>query len=116
MSKHLLDTLSELTPFYVWSYNGAVQIVNFPENAYMQIAARGICPHCAMPSYFRPVGSALQMGVRAINACQCEACKEFLLVIGMRTNTGTGAALVAVYPLGKPNDTVAQKLCKPTKV
>jgi hypothetical protein len=49
-----MDVL-ELAPFYLWSYNGHVEIVNFPNQAYNQIGGSGQCPHCQRESYFRPV-------------------------------------------------------------
>jgi Domain of unknown function (DUF4145) len=63
-----------------------------------------------MPSYFRPLGGAIQQGIKCVNPCQCEACKEFVLVLGTRNNSNNPAALVAVYPLGKPDDAVAPEV------
>ncbi len=40
------------------------------------------------------------------NAAQCQACKEFVLVIARRNNPATHFRLEAVYPLGKADDRV----------
>ncbi|MGA9932020.1 MAG: hypothetical protein WBQ13_13810, partial [Terriglobales bacterium] len=64
----MIDLLLSLAPFYIWRYNGAVQIVNFPESACNQIGARGDCPHCSANSYFRPLVTANQF-MRVLSAC-----------------------------------------------
>ncbi|MGA7560617.1 MAG: DUF4145 domain-containing protein [Terriglobales bacterium] len=111
----MIDLLLSLAPFYIWRYNGAVQIVNFPESACNQIGARGDCPHCSANSYFRPLVTANQF-MRVLSACQCEACKQFVLVVGQRNgNQNSPASLVDVYPLGKPNDTVAPEVQQSAK-
>ena len=83
-----------------------MEIVNFPENKYSLIGARGECPHCRVPSYFRPLGGVINQSAKSAQTCQCEACKQFVLVVGSRTNYDSPAVLIAVYPLGKPNDKV----------
>src|SRR4029077_2946529 len=93
-----------------------MEIVNFPEIAYSQVGATGDCPHCSTPSsYFRPLGNAVNQYARVANICQCEPCKEFVLVVGQRTNQGSPATLIAVYPLGKPNDAVAKEVVETAK-
>jgi hypothetical protein len=47
------------------------------------------------------------------NGAQCEACKNFVLVVGHRQG-GTPFALKDFYPLGKPNDQVDAAV--PTKI
>jgi len=39
----MIDLLLPLAPFYVWRYNGAVQVVNFPPNE-NKVGASGECP------------------------------------------------------------------------
>jgi len=51
----------------------------------------------------------------AITGTQCQACKNFLLVVGRRQHANpTPYVLEAVYPLGKPNDSVAPEV--PTQI
>ena len=106
-----LAGLLELAPFYVWSYNGGVRIVNFPPQ-FGQIGASGGCPHCLRESYFQPVGPAFQEQVhetpsfRIVNAAECEACKNFLLIEGVKPYHNQPAQLRNVFPLGKPNEKV----------
>lgn len=113
----LMDVL-ELAPFYVWPYNGRVQIVNFPNQAYNQIGASGECPHCTQKSYFRPVGGAHVEPIghtgtsKMVNAAQCEACKGFILVEGLRPHNEP-ARLLNVFPLGKPNENVDAEVSPP---
>jgi hypothetical protein len=106
-----------LAPIYVWRYNGAVKIVNFPQlqNQPQQVGANGECPHCSPTiSYFRPVASYGENlpnnGHRMVSAAQCESCKGFVLVVGERAPHVAPYSLVSVFPLGKPNDTVATEV------
>jgi hypothetical protein len=73
----MIDLL-ELVPFFVWRYNGAMQIVNFPETANNQVGASGHCPHCTVLSYFRPVATATEFSgqwQKVISAAQCQVCQ-----------------------------------------
>lgn len=107
-----LKNLIDLAPFYLWAYNDRVEIVNFSSQGFNQIGASGDCPHCLRKSYFRPLGAAHQeqaynsQSFRIVNAAQCEACKRFLLVEGIKPFSNQPAQLVNVFPLGKPNETV----------
>jgi hypothetical protein len=101
--------LLDLVAFLVWRYNGAVQPVNFPQQSHNQIGASGECPHCTVLALFHPVASYV-LGSTLMSAAQCEACKRFVLVIGHRTGHNSPASSVTVYPLGKPNDTVAPEV------
>jgi Domain of unknown function (DUF4145) len=93
----------------------AMNIVNFPQNV-AQVGASGECPHCSPTiSYFRPVASHAESmpnnsGHRIVSAAQCESCKGYLLIIGEKTAGGSQYHLAAAFPLGKPNDTVAQEV------
>jgi len=109
-----VTSLLALAPFYVWAYNGPMELVTDPGSS--QIAARGPCPHCATVSYFRPVtgphsqtypGRAEQ---DVVNAAQCEACKQFVLIVGRRHSSGQSLRLHAFFPLGKPNDSVDESV------
>jgi hypothetical protein len=84
----MISLLLTLAPFYVWRYNGAVKVVNFPAND-NKIGANGECPHCApIVSYFRPVATYVHHlpngPQKLVSACQCESCKGFVLVVGNR--------------------------------
>jgi hypothetical protein len=113
------NLFAELAPFYIWRYNGAVKIVNFPPQQ-QQVGANGECPHCSPTiSYFRPVASYSENlpngGHRVVSAAQCENCKGFVLVIGEKHPNVQPYSLVAVFPLGKPNDTVASEVQQAAK-
>jgi hypothetical protein len=111
----MIDLLAELVPFYIWRYNGAVQAVNFPEQNYNQVGASGPCPHCSVNSLFEPVASN-RYGLQIISAAQCVTCKKFVLVIGQRGAAANApASTVTVYPMGKPNDTVAPEVLQAAK-
>jgi uncharacterized protein DUF4145 len=115
--------LENLAPCYVWAYNGAMKIANFAPQ-FEEIGASGECPHCSPHfSYFRPVATYLELPVRktenspvctqkVVSACQCEACKGFVLVVGKREIPNPAAfgpfMLVALYPLGTPNQEVEE--------
>lgn len=91
-----------------------MEIVNFPTQ-YSQIGARGVCPHCSFKSYFKPVGTYQEQlpdnrGTNMASSAQCESCKKFVLVIGWHGVGQQSFNLQHVYPLGKPNDDVAQEV------
>jgi len=107
--------LAELSPFYLRRYEGPMQIVNFPaqqggHTAYAQVGASGDCPHCSVRSYFAPRVSYQEvLGTGYINiasVAQCESCKTFVLIIGVKAGHGSPASLSALYPLGNPKDQV----------
>lgn len=116
-----LAPIQGLMPFFVWQHGGAMEIVNFPDVKYDKIGATGECPHCKARAYFRPVANHLELASpkdsngpqctqRAACACQCEGCKGFILVVGIRDLPNSLAfapfKLLAVYPLGTPNEQV----------
>ena len=77
-------------------------------------------PHCAPTvSYFRPVSSYVHHlpnnFQKVVSATQCESCKGFVLVIGNRQSPNHHCQLESVYPLGKPNDTVATEVQQAAK-
>ena|ERR1700675_1423180 len=114
----LIDHFLSLAPFFIWRYNGAVKIVNFGPQ-FQQIGANGECPHCSPTiSYFHPVATHVEHlptgAHRIISAARCESCKGFVLVLGDR-NPPHPPQLAAVYPLGKPNDTVALEVQQSAK-
>lgn len=107
--------LAELSPFYLWCYEGIMEIVNFlgqhGQGQYVQIGASGDCPHCSARSYFAPRASYQEVSPngaqwKILSAAQCESCKGFILVIGKKGNASHPAVLEAIYPLGKPKDNV----------
>lgn len=103
-------------PAYLWEYNGAMKIVNFPTQGYNMIGASGECPHCGVNSYMRPHHAVTEQmyrldggvaGFKMASPAQCESCKEFVLVVGTHgPQQGIAFNMLAVYPLGKPNDKV----------
>ena len=101
----LTDSAALLWP----CYTPAVKIVNFAPQ-YSQIGASGSCPHCSNDSYFKPVGGphveAGQVETTMCNAAQCEACKNFALVVGTRVSGQSPYRLQHFYPLGRPSDNV----------
>ena len=94
-------------------YNATVQIVNFPEHGFQMIGASGDCPHCNSKCYFKPVTNShreLHGSLQTLcNAAQCEACKQFVLVVGERNTAAGGNVpfnLKGFHPLGRPDDRV----------
>jgi hypothetical protein len=65
---------------------------------------------------FFPVGTAhieqQGNGVRICNGAQCQACRELGLVVAFRDSRAPGYALEAFYPLGAPDDSVADEVPK----
>jgi Domain of unknown function (DUF4145) len=111
----LLQSTREL---WRWYTPQLMEIVNFQQENFGHIGARGICPHCAFRSYFRPVtGAHREPDARQeqrhwiCNGAQCESCKGFVLVVGDKFGAHHQAwRFQAVYPLGKPNDSVAPEV------
>jgi hypothetical protein len=103
----LIDALCESLRFVGVCYTDLVEIVNFAPQ-HNQVGASGTCPHCNRESYFRPVGSPYfeNNNLTICNAAQCEACKAFVLVVGLRAHTSYQFTLKAFYPLGRPDDRV----------
>jgi len=89
-----------------------VQIINFPGNNFQNVGASGVCPHCGDKSYFKPITAAYsevhEYWQTLCNAVQCEACKNFAIVVATRNQSHGNApfSLKAFYPLGRPNDDV----------
>jgi hypothetical protein len=54
-------------------------------------------------------------GHRIVSAAQCESCKGYVLVIGLKNPGHANYSLVSVYPLGKPNDAVAAEVQQAAK-
>jgi hypothetical protein len=110
----------ELAPFYLWRYNAAMEIVNFPHAQFNQVGANGECPHCApVRSYFHPVATYTEpprTGTlhKIVTAAQCQSCKGFVLIVGYRQSGAHNHPfqLENVFPLGKPNDFVAAEVQK----
>lgn len=98
-------------------YNAPMEIVNYPQG-YGQIGASGECPHCGVRSLFQPVmGGYTEVGGgirRMCNPAQCQACKGFVLVLGTHSSHQNNIpyAFEALYPLGKPNDSVDETVPK----
>ena len=92
-----------------------MQIVNFHETNNNQLGASGFCPHCGSQSYFHPVATHIERTggnppVKGVSAAKCQSCKNFVLVIGYRHTDDAPFNLSQVYPLGRPNDTVAAEI------
>lgn len=95
-----------LLQFPIPRYSTYMEIVNFPPG-FQEVGAGGICPHCAVNSYFKPVGVPYRdpSNTTICNAAQCQTCKNFVLIVGVRQGQGE-YRLRYFYPLGKPNDRV----------
>lgn len=109
----LIDILAESAQAWWPCYNLYMEIVNFPQQNFNLIGSRGECPHCRMRSYFGPVGGLYAEpvpggGFRACQAVQCEACKDFVLVVARRTHGQGPFRLEGFAPLGTPDDSVDQ--------
>ena len=97
----------------MWSYNGRMNIVNFPGGHNSRVGAGGVCPHCSVMAFHSPVPGAhveTQGDIDVIcQPVQCEPCKGFGLVIGHRPG-GSGNNIPwefrEYYPPGKPDDSV----------
>lgn len=108
----ILETIKCLSP----CYNGDVELVNIPSgNAGHPASARGVCPHCGLPSYFQPVGNPHVEPMRVCNPAQCQSCKDFVLIVCSRSAVNYVFGLAALYPLGKPNDSVDKAVPPPIK-
>jgi hypothetical protein len=77
-----------------------------------------ISAHCSPTiSYFRPIATRLDQASvhwKIVSAAQCENCKGFVLVVAHRQSPDP-PSLVAVYPLGKPNDAAATEVQEAAK-
>lgn len=119
MENYDTSEIASLLPFHVWVYNGAMDIVNFPGNNYSQVGASGACPHCSVNSLCNPVASTIDNShetsiQRVVSAARCQACKKFVLVVGRRELGSVGHyGLEAVYPMGRPNDSVDATVIPP---
>lgn len=110
---------SSTSALWGWYTPRLMEIVNFPNLQFGQVGGRGVCPHCSFHAYFKPVTSAhteprREGGQWICNAAQCESCKGFVLVVGQRNprlpNDRQDWHFEGVYPLGKPNDSVASEV------
>lgn len=115
IANFLAETFEESHP----CYHRYVDIVNFPQQHFQSVGASGTCPHCNATSYFRPVTNGhtetQDSHQRLCNGAQCEACKRFVLVVGIRNMAQTHNPpfkLEAFYPLGRPNDSVDEAVPK----
>jgi len=89
-----------------------MEIVNFRDRSYDIVGASGICPHCGRQSYFKPIGSPYTepfgVGEQVVcNPGQCEACKQFILIVG-GGRPNTPKTLLAFYPHGAPDQRVEE--------
>jgi hypothetical protein len=112
------DLLPALVGCYVWEYNGAMEIVNFPDSTHTKVGATGICPHCDARSVFNPVSQFIERGKHGYSlivcAVRCIGCKEFMLVRGSRMTSDGEWQAEAFYPLGTPNQNVDEHI--PTQI
>jgi hypothetical protein len=77
-----------------------------------QFTLRGICPHCNRDSAFLLITSvAIQdQATRWIAGMQCQACMNNILGIAFYNQNSGAFHYVAHYPLGKPDDNVADEV------
>lgn len=110
----MLCAVLNLAPFQVWRYNTPMQPVNFPGQSFNAIGASGVCPHCGVTSLFTPRASHPEP-LTVVSAANCEACKNWVLVIGLRHAGNQPCGAITVYPLGKPNDLVPPEVAQADK-
>lgn len=85
-----------------------------PQN--IQFSFSGICPHCNRESVFIVVAGThaeaaeRQRTSRFVAAMQCQGCRKFILGIAFRAQGGDPFSYEAHYPIGKPNNEVAQEI------
>jgi len=74
------------------------------------VTLRGTCPHCARESAFLLMTSlgASPQGQR-LGGLQCQACTQYILGVFTQPNQNQ-YVYVAHYPVGKPDETVAEEV------
>jgi hypothetical protein len=85
-----------------------------------KFSLRGECPHCRRQSVFVQVTSvyAVQLAQdhqRLAVGMQCQGCIDYILALAMKTNKYPFPSTLAYtkhYPLGAPDDTVAEEVAK----
>jgi hypothetical protein len=74
---------------------------------------RGVCPHCRHDSAFLTITNMYQdhrqSPARFITGMQCQACAKYILAVVSQRNSTT-IDYVEHYPLGKPDDAVAEEI------
>jgi hypothetical protein len=83
-----------------------------------KFSLRGECPHCQRPSVFARVTDVHHVELtveyqRLIVGMQCQGCLDYILAIAMKTRNRSQPSTLAYikhYPLGKPDDTVAEEV------
>ena len=82
---------------------------------------RGECPHCRHASVFLALGSPWQEEIakippnriplyRVAIITQCQGCRSFVLGIAKKRHDEPTFEYETHYPLGKPNDTIAEEI------
>jgi hypothetical protein len=93
-----------------WPKNMEVVLYSNQANTFTM---RGTCPHCRHDSAFLTVTSLhvdhKQSPARFITGMQCQACARYILAVAIQANTAT-LVYEAHYPLGKPDDAVANEI------
>ncbi len=117
----------EFTPFYLWPYNGEMEIRNYRDNnGQYRLGFSGKCPHCGVISLFTPKSSVFVELVDrrihgisdefATNVTQCENCRGFALIIGKRVYVPHWEPnpydFVCVYPAGRPDERLHESVPK----
>lgn len=104
----LLTLLQETAVFLWkdWPRDMQVSTSNVQGN---QVTLRGRCPHCGEPSVFMLVTSLGHMpNGQRIGGMQCQGCLDYILAVF--TSTGHNFTYAKHFPLGKPDEKVAQEI------
>ena len=89
-----------------------------------KFSLRGECPHCRRPSVFIQVTDVHHVELnhehqRLVAGMQCQGCLDYILALAMKTRRHpipTTLAYTTHYPLGKPNDSVAEEVAKASPI
>jgi Domain of unknown function (DUF4145) len=89
-----------------WPINMEVTVCNVQQG---HVTVRGTCPHCGHPSVFSLMTSlgATPRGER-LGGMQCQGCLNYILAVFI--TSGHMFQYVRHFPLGKPDETVAEEI------
>jgi hypothetical protein len=108
-----LADLLQMTAIFLWKdWRKEMEISSVKENDTFVLT--GECPHCGNAAAFTPVTTAWieranNWPFRAIEACRCIACNEYILGIICKDRADRWVYQVH-FPLGKPDDSVSDEI------
>ena len=104
-----LVSLLEKTAIFLWKDWPRDMQVTTSNSQLSQVTLRGKCPHCGEPSVFMLVtGLGASPNGHRLGGMQCQGCLDYIL--GVFATHGQGFAYINHYPLGKPDDKVAEEI------